>query len=256
MFGLSNIISMEITYILLALSFIALVLLLLSPRYDENYMPHNKKRREIDEIKFAESQSGKRMQNNESLQYGVMRIVTSVFIGALGIYGATLCPESAKLFLAFAFVFIVLANIMLACGHLKGFDVILFTEISLIGKIVAQILFAIGISIIIDNGEVCLPTILLGFIVGAILLKLLVHKTTPVHSYFALANALKFSNLALAIIALLYRAYAFPILLIVGYVLLLSGSTAYVVNKKGFEFLSSCLHYLGYIFVALSFNFV
>lgn len=246
---------MELTYIFLAICVICLILLLLSPRFLES-VNKPKKRREIDEINFAESQYSKRKDINESNQYAIMRTIMAIAIGILGIYGATLNYNSAQLYLVFALLFVVLSNISVTCGHMQGLDVLSFTKYALVGKVIAQGLFAIAFSILINNGTVCIATILLGFIAGAVYFKVLVHKTTAVHSYFALANALKFSNLALAIIALLYNIDAFSILLLVGYALLLVGSTFYVINKKGLEYVSSACHYLGYILIALSLSFI
>jgi len=246
---------MELTYIFLAICVICLILLLLSPRFLDS-VNKPKKRREIDEVKFAESKYSKRRDINESNQYAIMRTIVAVSIGVLGIYGASLDSGSAQLYLVFALIFVILSNIAITCGHMRGLDVLAFTKYALVGKVVAQILLAIAFSILIENGTVCIATILLGFIVGAVYFKLLVHNTTAVHSYFALANSLKFSNLGLAIIALLYNADAFSILLLVGYAILLAGSTFYVVNKKGLEFASSTCHYLGYILIALSLSFI
>ena len=246
---------MEITYILLALAIISLICLVLSPRYVLSQVKETKKNG-INEIKFAESQYHKRMTANESLQYSIMRIVTSIFITALGIYGAYASNVPMPIFMTFAFVFILLANLANAFGHLKGFDLVVYFRLGIIFKILAHLCFAVAFSLIKDNGTVCVATFLLGFIVGAIYLKMLIKHFTPVHSLFALANALKFGNLGLAIIALLYEVYAFPILLIIGYVMILGASTMYVVNKKELQFASSALHYLGYIMIALAVNFV
>ena len=246
---------MELTYIFLALCVVSLILLLLSPRYIDS-IDKPKVRRGIDEIKFAESQYSKRKNINENKQYAIMRTVVAVSIGILGIYGASIDSGTSQLYLVFALIFVILSNISITCGHTRGLDVLTFTKYALVGKIVAQILFAIAFSILIDNGTVCIATLLLGFIVGAVYFKLLVHNTTAVHSYFTLANSLKFSNLGLAIIALLYNTEAFSIFLLIGYAILLTGSTLYVVNKKGLEFVSSACHYLGYIFIVLSFSFI
>ena len=252
---MSKIYGMEITYILLALALLALICLVLSPRFvaQSNL---SSARKGIDEIKFAESEYHKRNNSTESFQYSIMRIVVSVLIVALGIYGAYKSMVPMPLYMVFAFVFILLANIAIACGHLGGFDLVLYTKLGIIAKVLAQLCFAIAFSLIINNATVCVATILLGFIVGAIYFKFLIKHISTVHSLFVLVNSLKFSNLALGIIALLYSAYAFPILLIIGYVFVLVASTLYVINKQELQFAIPALHYLGYIFIALSINFV
>lgn len=244
---------MNIIAIFLALNIVALLLLELSPKYVEAKSP-NKKTREIDEIKFAESERSKQIQANETTQYAVMRIIVSLLIAVLGIIGAMNVPMPA--YATFAFIFLFIANLAIALGRLEGFDVIKYTTLGLVAKIFAQLCFIIAISLIIDNTEVCVATVLLGFIVGAVYLKVILKKSTLVHSYYVLVNALKFSNLGLCIIALIYNQYAFPILAVVGYVLIIASSTMYVVNKKGLIYLSSSLHYIGYIILALSLSYV
>ncbi len=247
---------MNSTIILLVLSIISLILLELSPKSVADKQT-TKKSREIDEeMKFVESQKYKRVKANETVQYAIMRIITTLFIVALAINGAVVSNIPSPLYVTFAFIFVFLANLAIALGRLENFDVIKYTTLGLVAKIFAQLCLIIGFSLIIDNGTVCVATAILGFIVGAVYLKLILKKSTLVHSYFVLVNALKFSNLGLIIIALLYKQYAFPILALIGYVLIIAGSTMYVVNKKGLMYVSSSLHYLGYIMLALSINYV
>lgn len=246
---------MELTYIFLSLCIVALILLLISPKSVANHTQKSKKR-EIDELKFTQSEFRKRLNADQSIQYAVLRIVLALLIFILALIGIANIESEATYYLGFGIGFVVLANIVVTCGHLQGIDVLKFTKYALVGKIIGQILLAIGLSVLIANGTVSIATIMLGFIVGAVYFKLLVHKTTAVHSYFALGNSLKFSNLGLAIIALIYKVYAFPILLTIGFTLVLGGSTTYVVNKKGLELLTALLYYAGYILIALSFNFI
>lgn len=247
---------MNITIILLTICILSLILMQISPRHILDALPDKKTNNELNKINFAESTYYKRNKANETMQYSIMRIVVSIFIATLGIYGVEISKIDSPVFLVLAFVLFILANLTISFGQREGNDVIKFTVFGLALKIVVQILIIIGLSIIINNFTVCVATSFLGFIVGAVVIKFVIKKSNLVHSYYVLVNALKFSNLGLLIIALLYESYAFPILAILGYSAILISSVLYVIDKKEFTYLASILHYLGYIIFALSLNYV
>lgn len=243
---------MVITYILLALCVVSIALMELSPRL------YFEKSSEVKEIAHPVSELERKYKTRGTLQYAVMRIITATLIATLGIVGAVQTNMGMISFTICAFVLVMVADVMFALSHLKGFNKPLFKKIGFVTKVFSQIAFALSLSIIIDNGTVAVASVVLGFILGAIVNKLINKRQFELRAYVTLANSLVFSNLALAIVALLYSVSVFTVLLLVGFVVVLVGVTLYIINCKAewCYYAVSVMHSVGYTLVAMAYGFL
>lgn len=242
---------MIITYILLALCIVSMTLMELSPRL------HFEKSSEVKNPAQPVSELERAYKTRGTLQYAIMRITTAALIAALGIVAAAQTNLGTLAFTITAFVLLMSADDLIAVSHLKGMNKVLLKKLGFIAKVFSQIFFILSLSTIIDNGEVALATAILGFIVGAIINKLINKRPFEMRAYVTLANSLTFSNLGLAIIALLYSTSAFTLLALIGFSVVLCGVTLYIVNCKAewCYYATSIAHSLGYILIALAYAY-
>lgn len=242
---------MIVTYILFALCVVSAALMELSPRLKFE------RAHEVKNPAQAVGELERRYQTHGTLQYATMRIVTAALIAALGIVGALQTNMGNIWFSICAFVLIMAADVLIALSHLKGFSKTLLKKIGFIVKTFSQIAFVLSLSAIINNGTVALATVLLGFILGAIVNKLINRRKFEMRAYVTLANSLVFSNLALTIIAVLYSVSAFTLLAIIGFAVVLFGVTFYIINCKAewCYYIVSIMHSVGYILIAFAYGF-
>lgn len=242
---------MIITYILLAMCIISMILLELSPRL------YFEKSSEVKNLAQPVSELERAYKTRGTLQYAIMRITTATLIATLGIVSAIQTKMGVLAFAIMAFVLFMTADDLIAVSHLKGMNKLLLKKLGFIAKVFSQIFFIFSLSTIIDNGEVTLATAILGFIVGAIVNKLINKRPFEMRAYVTLANSLTFSNLGLAIIALLYSTSAFTLLALIGFSVVLCGVTLYIVNCKAewCYYATSIAHSLGYILIALAYAY-